>query len=656
MPKVKVTLPDGSVREYNEPVTPLQILREWQPEKENEVLLAEVNGQGWDLFRPLPAGEVQLRFLDFSHPIARDAYRHTTAHILAQAVKELFPEARLAIGPPIEDGYYYDFDVPRPFTAEDLERIEQKMREIVAADYPLERLELTKEEARALLEQMGETYKLEILEELPDERVSFYRQNGFIDLCRGPHVPSTGRIKALKVLSASGAYWRGDERNPMLQRIYGTCFPTEEQLEEYLRRLEEAQKRDHRRLGRELNLFIIDDTIGSGLVLWLPNGAFIRKQIEDFWRAQHLQRGYQLVYTPHIARDELWRRSGHLDLYSEFMFPTMQVEAHKYLLKPMNCPFHITIYKTQTRSYRDLPIRLCELGTVYRYERSGVLHGLLRVRGFTQDDAHIFCTPDQVKEEVKNAVQFALFILRAFGFTEFEVKIATRPEGKFAGTLEGWERAERELQEVAQELGLDYELDIGGGAFYGPKIDIFLRDCLGRRWQCSTIQLDFNLPERLDVTYIGPDNKEHQVVMVHRALLGSMERFMAVLTEHYAGAFPVWLMPVQVVVLPISERHLAYAEQVAARLRQEGVRVEVNARNEPVAGRIFDAEAQKVPYMLVVGNREAQTGTVAVRERGRKDLGTMPLEQFLALLRPQLQPPVDEQGVGRRTGNGEGEA
>lgn len=642
MAKIKVTLPDGSVMEYSSSVTPLQILRDWRPELEGEVLLSEVNGQVWDLFRPLPEGEFQLRFLTFDDPRARDAYRHTAAHILAQSVKELFPKAKLAIGPPIEDGYYYDFDVPQPFTPEDLKRIEQKMREIVAADYPLERLELTKEEARKLLEEMGETYKLEILEELPNEVVTFYRQNGFIDLCRGPHVPSTGYIKALKLLNTSGAYWRGDERNPMLQRIYGTCFPTEEKLQEYLHKLEEAQKRDHRKLGRELNLFIIDETIGSGLVLWLPNGALIRKEIEDFWREQHLKQGYQLVFTPHIARDELWRRSGHLELYNEFMFPTMQIEAHKYLIKPMNCPFHIIIYKSQTRSYRDLPVRFCELGTVYRYERSGVLHGLLRVRGFTQDDAHIFCTPDQVKDEVKNAVKFALLMLRTFGFSEFEVKIATRPEGKFAGTLEGWERAERELQEVARELGLDYETDIGGGAFYGPKIDIFLRDCLGRRWQCSTIQLDFNLPERLDVTYIGPDNREHNVVMIHRALLGSMERFMAVLTEHYAGAFPVWLAPIQVVVLPIAERHLPYALQITELLKSEGVRVEISAKSEPISGRIFDAEARKVPYMLIVGDKEINTKTVAVRERGRKDHGVMPIEKFIEWLKPQLKPPVVE--------------
>ncbi len=595
MAKIKVTLPDGSRCEYDAGITPLRILREWKPELEPEVLLAEVNGEPHDLFRPLKDGEVALHFLTFNDPPARDAYRHTTAHILAQAVKELFPEAKLTIGPPIEEGYYYDFDVPRPFTPEDLESIEQKMKEIVAADYPLERLELTKEEARNLLESMGETYKLEILDALEGETVSFYRQNDFVDLCKGPHIPSTGRVKALRLLHASGAYWRGDERNPMLQRIYGTCFPSEEQLRQYLHRLEEAQRRDHRRLGRELGLFIVDETIGSGLVLWLPKGAFIRKTIEDFWEEQHLQRGYQLVFTPHIACDELWRRSGHMDLYSDFMFPTILVEAHKYLLKPMNCPFHITIYKTQTHSYRDLPMRLCELGTVYRYERSGVLHGLLRVRGFTQDDAHIFCTPEQVKGEVKSAVQFALFMLRTFGFSEFDVKIATRPEGKFAGTLEGWERAEKDLQEVAQELRLDYELDIGGGAFYGPKIDISLRDCLGRRWQCSTIQLDFNLPERLDVTYIGADNKEHRVVMVHRALFGSMERFMAVLTEHYAGAFPVWLSPVQVAVLPIAERHLPYAQQVARRLKGEGVRIEVNGRNEPISARIFDAEAQKIP-------------------------------------------------------------
>ena len=642
MAKVKVTLPDGSVKEYDSLVTPLQVLRDWRPEDENEFLLAEVNGEVWDLFRPLPEGELNLRFLTFNNLPARDAYRHTTSHILAQAVKELFPEAKLAIGPPIEDGYYYDFDVPRPFTPEDLERIERKMQEIIEANYPLERLELTKDEARKLLEEMGEIYKLELLEEIPDGRVSFYRQDKFIDLCRGPHVPSTGRIKAFKLLSSSGAYWRGDERNPMLQRIYGTCFPTKEQLQEFLHRLEEAQRRDHRKLGRELNLFIIDETIGAGLVLWLPNGALVRKQIEDFWREQHLKRGYQIVFTPHIARDELWRRSGHLDLYTEFMFPTMQIEAHKYLLKPMNCPFHITIYKTQTRSYRDLPIRFCELGTVYRYERSGVLHGLLRVRGFTQDDAHLFCTPDQVKDEVKAAVQFALFMLRTFGFTEFEVKIATRPEGKFAGTLEGWERAERELQEVAQELGLDYELDIGGGAFYGPKIDIFLRDCLGRLWQCSTIQLDFNLPERLDVNYIGADNKEHKVVMVHRALFGSIERFMAVLTEHYAGAFPVWLSPVQVAVLPIAERHLPYLMQIVERLQAEGARVEIFAKSEPISGRIFDAEARKIPYMLVVGDREAQSGTVAVRERGRKDHGSMPIDKFIEWLKPQLKPPIVE--------------
>lgn len=642
MSKVKVTLPDGSKREYDAGITPLAILRDWRSESEAEVLLAEVNGEPSDLFRPLSDGEITLRFLTFSDQSACDAYRHTASHILAQAVKELFPEAKLAIGPPIEDGFYYDFDVSRPFTPEDLERIEQKMKEIIAADYLLERLEMSKEEARNLLEEMGETYKLEILDELPDEKVTFYRHDNFIDLCKGPHIPSTGRVKAIKILHSSGAYWRGDERNPMLQRIYGTCFPSKEQLQEYLHRLEEAQRRDHRRLGRELGLFIVDEAIGSGLVLWLPKGALVRKLIEDFWCEQHLKRGYQIVFTPHIAKAEVWQKSGHTELYTQFMFPTMQLEAHKYLLKPMNCPFHIAIYKTQTKSYRDLPVRFCEVATVYRYERSGTLHGLLRVRMITQDDAHIFCTPEQLKGEIMAVVRFALFILRTFGFNEFGVKIATRPEGKFAGTKEGWEHAEKALQEVAQELGLDYELDIGGGAFYGPKIDIFLRDCLGRQWQCSTIQLDFNLPERLDVTYMGADNREHKVVIVHRALLGSMERFMAVLTEHYGGAFPVWLSPIQVVVLPISERHLPYAQQVAQRLQLERARVELSAKSEPISARIFDAEAHKIPYMLVVGDREAQAGTVAVRERGRKDLGVMPLEQFIELLKPQLQPPTVE--------------
>ncbi len=639
MYKIRVALPDGSVIHAGRGTTPSQILEGWDPAGADRFLLAEVNGQPWDLFRPLEGDELTLRFLTFDDPSARDAYRHTTAHILAQAVKDLFPEAKLAIGPPIENGFYYDFDVPRPFTEEDLKRIEQRMREIIAADYRLERLEMPKEEAESLLREAEEIYKLEILSELDEERVSFYRQDGFIDLCRGPHIPSTGRVGPIKLLSTAGAYWRGDERNPMLQRIYGTCFPTEEALQEYLHKLEEAQRRDHRRLGRELGLFVIDETIGSGLVLWLPKGGFIRNLLEEMWRREHLKRGYQIVFTPHIARTELWDKSGHTQLYSEFMYPTMEVEAHRYLLKPMNCPLHITIFKTQTRSYRDLPIRLCELGTVYRYERSGVLHGLNRVRGMTCDDAHIFCTSDQSEEEMASVVQLALKWLRLFGFTDFSVKVATRPQDKFAGTLDIWDKAESILRSVVENLGLDYELDRGGGAFYGPKIDIFLSDCLGRKWQCSTIQLDPNLPLRLDVNYVGPDNREHPVVMIHRALFGTMERFMAILTEQYAGAFPAWLCPVQVVVLPISDRHIPYAEELCRRLSEVGIRVQVNSKREPLSGRIFDAEAQKIPIILIVGDREVRENGASVRQRGRVDLGFMPWSTVSQWIVEQVQAP-----------------
>ena len=562
--------------------------------------------------------------------------RHSASHVMAEAVTAIFPTARLAIGPPIEDGFYYDFELPRALTPDDLKTIEKKMKKIVSSNASFEFSEMSVEDALEYYRDRDQPYKVELIEDLAaagEESVSFYTQNAFTDLCRGPHVGSTSKVGPFKLLNIAGAYWRGDEHRPMLQRIYGTAWPTSAELADHIHRMEEAQRRDHRRLGRELDLFSIHhDQTGAGLILWHPKGGRVRNEIENFWRDAHYDAGYDLVYTPHIGRSNLWQSSGHLDFFKENMFSGIAVDEQEYYLKPMNCPFHIMIYKNALRSYRDLPMRLGELGTVYRYERAGVLHGLMRVRGFTQDDSHIFCRPDQVVSELAGVLDLTMFILGAFGFTEFETFVSTRPE-KAVGDNEQWDRATDALRKVLDDRGVEYEVDEGGGAFYGPKIDLNIKDAVGRAWQCTTVQFDFNLPERFDLSFIGADGKQHRPYMVHRALLGSMERFFGVLVENFAGAFPVWIAPTQVQVLPIADRHMEYAETVAAALKSAGLRAEIDSRREKVNYKIREAQLQKVPYMLIVGDREAQAGTVSVRLRTGENLGAQALDSFVALVK-----------------------
>jgi threonyl-tRNA synthetase len=563
-------------------------------------------------------------------PLAR--LRHSTAHVMAAAVKHLFPEAKVTIGPSIETGFYYDFDMPRPFTEGDLAAIEAEMATIVAADHKFVRTELSRDEARAKFAAMGETYKVEILDAIPaDARITTFTSGDFEDLCRGPHVASTGAIKAFKLLSVAGAYWRGDEKNRMLQRIYGTAFPSQKELEAHLEQIEEAKRRDHRKLGKELDLFSIDETIGGGLVLWHPKGARIRYLCEQFWREEHFKYGYELVGSPHVAREELWNVSGHLGWYRDNMYAGMEVEGQQYLVKPMNCPFHITIYKHGLRSYRELPLRFAELGTVYRYERSGVLHGLLRVRGFTQDDAHLFMTEAQLPGELKTTLDFCLHILRTFGFTDFKLYLATRPK-EFVGDPERWDRAEQYLLDALKESGLAYEMDPGGGAFYGPTIDLKLRDSIGREWQCSTIQVDFNLPERFDLKYVGADNEKHRTVMLHRALFGSIERFIAVLVEHYAGNFPVWLSPLQARVITVTPAHDDWAIKVHKTLAERGFRVDLDLSNDKLGAKVRNAQLEKIPFMLVCGDKEVAAGAVAPRTREGQQLPAMALADFVTWL------------------------
>ncbi len=546
--------------------------------------------------------------------------RHSAAHVLAEAVQSIFPEAKFGIGPAIENGFYYDFDLPRPLTPDDLSLIEARMKEIIAANVPFTREEGTKKKARTLF--AAQQYKLELIDEIPDEKVSLYRQGKFLDLCRGPHVSSTGEIGAFKLLSIAGAYWRGDEHRPMLQRVYGVAFDTEEALAEHLKKLDEAAKRDHRRLGKELDLFSLHEEAGPGLVHWHPKGAVIRRVIEDFWKDEHIKRGYNLVYTPHIGKLDLWKTSGHWEFYRDYLYSPMEVEGQEYIIKPMNCLGHIMIYKTGRHSYRELPLRYAELGTVYRYERSGVLHGLSRVRGFTQDDAHIFCRFDQLEDEVAGVLDLARFMISTFGFTNYQVFLSTRPE-KYAGTLQVWEEATETLSRALVRQGIPYSVDPGEGVFYGPKIDIKFEG-----WQGPTIQVDFNLPPRFNVTYIGEDGQEHLVAMVHRTVLGSMERFLASLIEHYGGAFPVWLAPVQVMVIPIADRHLDYARKLEAELKSEGIRVGVDARSETVNLKIRQAQLDKIPYMLVVGDKEVAASTVSVRLRSGEKLDLQPFDSF----------------------------
>ncbi len=555
---------------------------------------------------------------------------------MAQAVKDLFGDVKLAIGPAIEDGFYYDFDAPVRFTEEDLEKIEKRMQEIIDEDLPFERQKMSREEAIEFFKELDEPYKVELLEEMDDDTVTLYRQGYFVDLCRGPHVPSTGKIGAFKLLSLAGAYWRGDERNKMLQRIYGTAFFDKKSLRQYLRRLEEAKKRDHRKLGKGLDLFSVSEDVGPGLVHWHPMGARIRNIIETFWRDSHYEHGYELLYTPHIGRSELWQRSGHLDFYKEGMYAPMEIDEQDYYVKPMNCPFHIQIYNSQIRSYRDLPLRWAELGTVYRYEKSGVLHGLLRVRGFTQDDAHIFCTPEQIEDEILEALRFSLYLWRCFGFEDITAYLATRPE-KSVGDPERWEQAQVSLEKAVAAEGLDCKVDVGGGAFYGPKIDLKIRDAIGREWQTTTIQFDFNLPERFDMTYMGADGERHRPYMVHRALLGSLERFFGILVEHYAGAFPLWLAPVQARVMTITDRQIPFAEEVVDQLKKARVRAEADFRNEKLGFKIREAQVKKIPYALVIGDREVENRQVAPRARGNRTLPAMDVEAFISLVREECQ-------------------
>ena len=568
--------------------------------------------------------------------------RHSAAHIMAQAVLEMIPEGKFAIGPPIDDGFYYDFDLPRPLTPEDLEIIENRMREIIGEDFPFEKQVITAEEARQLFDD--QPYKLELIAGLEEggfdeygeplevkPEISIFRDGSFVDLCRGPHVESTGAINpaAIKLMSVAGAYWRGDESKPMLQRIYGTTWESADDLEQYLWRLEEARKRDHRRLGRELDLFSVNEEVGAGLILWHPKGGMVRKLAEDYCRDEHEKGGYDFVYSPHIGKASLWETSGHLDWYAENMYAPLDIENQEFYLKPMNCPFHVHIFKSKIRSYRDLPLRFAEWGTVYRYERSGVLHGLLRVRGFTQDDAHLFCRPDQMPEEIDRVLEFSLNILRAFGFTDFQAYLSTRNPEKAAGELEQWEAPTEALRLSLERVAVPYRVDEGEATFYGPKIDIKVNDAIGREWQLSTIQFDFTLPERFDLTFVGEDGLQHRPYMIHRALLGSMERFMGVLIEHFGGAFPVWLSPVQVTLIPIADRHLAYAQEGAEILNAAGLRVEVDDRGERMNAKIRDAQNQKIPYMLVIGDREVENGTVSVRLRSEENLGAMSLNEFV---------------------------
>jgi threonyl-tRNA synthetase len=563
--------------------------------------------------------------------------RHSASHVMAEAVKSLFGNVRLAIGPATDTGFYYDFDMERTLTPEDLEAIEGKMREIIAKDAPFSREVMSRDEAISMFSGLGETYKVEILNELKDGTISIYRQGGFVDLCKGPHLPSTGYIKAFKLLGIAGAYWRGSEKNKMLQRVYGTAFASREALKEHLRLVEEAKKRDHRRLGKELDLFSINEDIGSGLVLWHPKGSVVRRIIEDFWKAEHAKSGYSIVYTPHIAMLDIWKTSGHWDFYRENLFSPMDVEGRDYIVKPMNCPFHIQVFKSQLRSYRDLPIRYAELGTVYRYERSGVMHGLLRVRGFTQDDAHIFMTPAQIDGEIKKVLNFTLYILKSFGFNEYEVYLSTRPE-KYVGTLEDWQRAESALKASLDASGLRYAIDPGEGVFYGPKIDIKIKDSIGRLWQCSTIQVDFNLPERFQVAYRDESGKEARPIMLHRALMGSLERFFGCLVEHYAGEFPVWLSPVQAVILTVTDRVNEYARGVLERLKDSGLRAELDDRNEKLSFKIREAELRKAPYSLVIGDKEAGAGHVAPRALHGRALEPMTVDEFISVIQAKDRP------------------
>jgi threonyl-tRNA synthetase len=638
MSDIQVTLPDGSVQTLPAGSRPLDIARSISPRLADDAVVARVNGELYDLKRPLE-GSATVEILTSRNPEALEVYRHSTAHLLAAAVLELYPETKLGAGPPVENGFYYDFERPTPFTPDDLEKIEQRMWELQKKDLPYGRILTQKNEG--LEKYKDDWMKCEFITEKAGDVFTEYTLGpNFVDFCRGPHVPSTSRLKAFKLTSVAGAHWKGNLEKP-LQRIYGTAWFSNKDLQAYITRLEEAKKRDHRKLGQELDLFSVQELAGPGLIFFHPRGGMIRKILEDWMRDQYLERGYSLVYTPHVMRKDLWKVSGHANYYSENMFTPMELDDAEYQLKPMNCPGHILIYKDRLRSYRDLPVRLGELGTVYRYERSGVLHGLMRVRGFTQDDAHIFCTPEQIEDEVVSCLQFAVDVLKTFGFDSYEAEVSTWDQGasgKYDGAPEKWELAESALKRAIERVKIDAKVMPDEAAFYGPKIDVKLVDAIGRKWQLSTVQFDFTLPQRFGLEYIAEDGKAHQPLMVHRALYGSVERFFGILVEHYAGAFPVWLAPVQTVILPITDRQLEYARGLEKRLGEAGLRVHVDDRKEKVNLKIREAQLQKVPYMLVVGDREAQEGTVSVRNRKHGDQGAKPVDEFLQ----QIQTLIDE--------------
>jgi threonyl-tRNA synthetase len=630
---IHLKLPDGSTKEVSKGTTALDIAKSISPRLADAALAAKSNGNLIDLTHPLES-DTDLRILTEKDPEALEVYRHSSAHLLAAAVLELFPETKLGHGPATENGFFYDFYRPTAFTPEDLEKIEKKMQELVQQNLPYAREFLPRQEGLEKFKGEGDFMKCHFIEQFtkPDEKISIYKTGKFQDFCRGPHLPSTGKIKAFKLFNIAGAYWLGDEKNPQLQRIYGTSFFSKKDLDAYLNSIEEAKKRDHRVLGKQLDLFSIQELAGPGLIFWHPKGGIIRKEMEDWMREQYVKRGYSLVYTPHVMRKQLWQTSGHEGYYAQNMFDAMELDDAEYRLKPMNCPGHILIYKDSLRSYRDLPVRLGELGTVYRYERSGVMHGLLRVRGFTQDDAHIFCTPEQIEKEIADCVEFARDVLKDFGFDKFQTELSTwdpKDRKNFVGSEEQWTHATHSLEKVLKELNIEYKVIPGEAAFYGPKIDIKLVDAIGRLWQLSTVQFDFNLPQRFDLEYVAEDGTRKQPVMVHRALYGSIERFFGVLIEHYAGAFPVWLSPVQVAMIPIAERHVEYAEKVASQLRAAGVRVEVDARNEKMNAKIREHAMQKVPFLLVVGDKEAESNKVNVRTRGKEKTEDLQTPEFV---------------------------
>jgi threonyl-tRNA synthetase len=635
MADIRLSTAGGEAKSLPAGTTAAEAVKALCSSKERKSIVAvRVGERLLDLAEPLTEDTV-LEPVTKDSPGGLDILRHSAAHIMAQAVVELYgPDIKVAIGPATGDGFYYDFDRKEPFTPDDFAAIEARVQEIVAANLPFTRETLSIAEARKFFQEKGQPYKVELLENIDADTVSIYRQGDFVDLCRGPHIAHTGLLQAFKLIRIAGAYWRGDEKRPMLQRLYGIAFYDAKELKKYLYQLEEAKKRDHRKLGKELELFAISDQVGPGLILWLPKGALVRRIIEDYWKDEHYRNDYELLYTPHIAKREMWATSGHLDFYINDMFSPMEVEDVSYQIKPMNCPFHIGIYKTRKRSYREFPIRWCELGTVYRFERTGALQGLMRVRGFTQDDAHIFCLPEQLEEEIFNIIDLNLHILKTFGFSEYDIYLSTRPE-KYVGSDENWQKATDALKMALEKKGLRYTVDPGEGVFYGPKIDIKIKDVLGRAWQCSTIQVDFNLPERFQLAYTAEDSRDHQPIMIHRALMGSLERFFGVLIEHYAGAFPLWMAPVQAKVLNITDAQLDYAEKVYQELRMANVRVEKDSRNEKLNYKIREAQLAKIPYMVIIGDKEKDADTVTVRLRDGKNLEPMSVSDFAEMIREE---------------------